>query len=253
MDACHATTRGNPLLVTELVREVAARRLAPTAAGAQEVGSVTSDGVAAVVLLRLQGMPEGASELARAVAVLGDGVGLWAAAALAGLADEDAAGALGALVRGGLLENGGSAGLCFSHPLIRATVYQDLGSADRARAHERAARQRQTRGATPDEVATHLLVARPAAEAGFVDVLREAARNAAALGAPETAAAYLRRALAEPPCEEITADVCIELGRSAARAGAGGRRGAHAARPRAGNHDLYALPRRARACDAVPA
>ena len=34
VDACHATTCGNPLLVSELVREVAANRLTPTAAGA---------------------------------------------------------------------------------------------------------------------------------------------------------------------------------------------------------------------------
>lgn len=86
VDACHATTRGNPLLMSELLREVSARQLTPTAAGAEEVGTVTSHGMAAVVLLRLAGMPAGARELARSVAVLGDGVDLWSVAELAGLA-----------------------------------------------------------------------------------------------------------------------------------------------------------------------
>ena len=219
VDALHATTRGNPLLVSELVREVAARRLTPTADGAGQVGVVTSDGVTAVVLLRLAGMPAGARELAGSVAVLGDGADLWAAAQLAGLDDAGAAAALDALVRGGLLE-GDADRLSFSHPLIRSTIYQDLGPAARAHAHQRAARQLQARHATPDEVATHLLVTKPTGDVAVVDVLREAARSAAALGAPDTGAVYLRRALLEPPIDELIADVHVELGRAAARAGA---------------------------------
>ena len=219
VDACHATTGGNPFLVSELVREVAARRLTPTAAGATEVGTVTSDGVTAVVLLRLSGMPTGARALARSVAVLGDGAELWSASELAELDDANAAVALDALVRGGLLEDDAD-GLSFSHPLIRSSIYQDLGPIDRARAHERAARQLQARQAAPDLVAAHLLVTRPCADAAVVDVLREAARNAAALGVPKTADAYLRRALLEPPDEELASDVYIELGRAAGRCGA---------------------------------
>jgi len=218
--ACHATTRGNPLLVSELVREVAARRLRPSAAAAHEVSSVTSQGLTAVVLLRLAGMPTGARELAVAVAVLGDGADLWSAAELAELGDADAAVALDALVRGGLLEGGAEGPCFFSHPLIRSSIYQDLGPVVRAQAHERAARQLQARRTTPDEVASHLLLTRPATNEAVVDVLREAARAAAALGAPQTAAAYLRRALAEPPRDELLGDVCLELGRAAARAGA---------------------------------
>ena len=220
VDACHASTCGNPLLVSELVREVAANRLTPTAAGAREVGTVSSEGVAAVVLLRLTGMPAGARELARAVAVLGDHADLWSAAELAAVDAAATTAALDALVRGGLLEAGDASSLSFSHPLIRSAVYQDLDSSDRAGAHARAARLLLARRASPDEVAAHLLLTRPAADGQVVDVLREAARNAAALGAPQTADAYLRRALLEPPSEALTAEVHGELGRAAARAGA---------------------------------
>ncbi len=206
--------------MSELVREVAARRLAPTAAAAHEVSAVTSQGVTAVVLLRLAGMPTGARELAVAVAVLGDGADLWTAAELAGLGDADAAVALDALVRGGLLDGA---------PKARASSRIRLSAARSIRTSARSSARRPTSGrrdscrrerATPDEVASHLLLTRPAADEAVVDVLREAARTAAALGAPQTAAAYLRRALAEPPRDEILGDVCLELGRAAARAGA---------------------------------
>jgi DNA-binding CsgD family transcriptional regulator len=219
VDACHATTRGNPLLLAELLREVAARGLGPTAAAAPAIPTMASRGLSAVVLLRLASMPVGSRALAQAVAVLGDGVDLWSAAALAELDDVDAAVALDALVRGGLLD-GDTNGLGFAHPLMRSAILRDLGPADLSEAHGRAARLLQARRASPDEVASHLLAARPAADAAVVDVLREAARNASAVGAPDTAATYLRRALDEPPRDDDLGELCLELGCTAARAGA---------------------------------
>ena len=53
--------------------------------------------------------------------------------------------------------------------------------------------------AEPERVALHLLRTEPAGEPATVATLREAARRAAARGAPQSAATYLRRALAEPP------------------------------------------------------
>ena len=53
--------------------------------------------------------------------------------------------------------------------------------------------------AEPERVALHLLGTEPAGEEATVATLRDAARGAAARGAPQTAATYLRRALDEPP------------------------------------------------------
>ncbi len=162
-------------------------------------------------------MPAGARELAGAVAVLGDGADPWTAAELAGLDAADAAAALDALVRGGLLEEG-EPSLCFSHPLIRSSVYQDLGAADRAGPTSTrraccarggvARRGRRAPARSPGRPPTRQVVG----------VLREAARNAAALGAPRRRA-YLRRALPSRRPRRHR-EVHGELGRAAARAGA---------------------------------
>ena len=50
----------------------------------------------------------------------------------------------------------------------------------------------------------------------MVDALRAAARQAMARGAPDAAASYLRRALAEPPAGELRLEVLLELGRAEA-------------------------------------
>ena len=68
-------------------------------------------------------------------------------------------------------------------------------------------------GVDPERVALHLLRTDAAAAAETVAVLRAAAERALARGAPESAATFLRRALAEPPLEPaIAADVRLELG-----------------------------------------
>ncbi|MDQ6806247.1 MAG: LuxR C-terminal-related transcriptional regulator, partial [Actinomycetota bacterium] len=59
----------------------------------------------------------------------------------------------------------------------------------------------------------------PCGDQGAVDALRAAARGALARGAAEIAAAYLRRALAEPPPREALPGVLLELGGAQALAG----------------------------------
>jgi DNA-binding CsgD family transcriptional regulator len=78
--------------------------------------------------------------------------------------------------------------------------------------HARAARLLGEAGADPERVAAHLLLVPPAADAQVVATLREAARRAGARGASESAVAYLRRALAEPPADADRAELLLELG-----------------------------------------
>ena len=61
-------------------------------------------------------------------------------------------------------------------------------------------------------MAAHLLLAPRSGDPGVVAVLREAARRAGSRGAAESAVAYLRRALAEPPPAAERADLLLELG-----------------------------------------
>jgi DNA-binding CsgD family transcriptional regulator len=112
-------------------------------------------------------------------------------------------------VRAGVLEE---APLSFAHPLLRAGVYREIAAVERAEAHRHAARLLADDHASPARVAEHLLAAAPMGDEWVVAQLKSAAGEAAARGAPESAAAYLGRALAEPPAPKAEAGVLLELG-----------------------------------------
>ena len=218
--ACHGATRGNPLLMSELIRAVSSEHVAPTAAQAARVDALGSHGVSAVVLMRLARLPPGARELARAVAVLGDTANLSLAAALAGLEKAAAASAAAALLRAEILV--GDDALSFVHPIVRAAVYKNISSVDRPDHHARAARVLADRRCSPEQIAAQLLQTSPSGEEWVVDALREASVPALALGDCKVAVTYLSRALAEPPPDSRRAALLAELGRAEARTGAPG-------------------------------
>jgi predicted ATPase len=148
--ACHEAALGNPFLVTELLREVAARAVAPTEAGAQLVGELAPRGVAAMVMLRLDGLPASCRALIEAVAVLGDRVSTRDAASLADLTAAEAEDAATRLFRAGLLDHDG--GLAFTHPVVRTAVEQSIAPVKRSGAHRRAAALLGERGASDEEI-----------------------------------------------------------------------------------------------------
>ena len=212
VQACRAATLGNPLLLSELLRELTALELAPTATAAARVHALGPQGVGTVVLSRLARMPAAGAALARALAILGDGAALQAAAELAGLPAEEAVGALRALLAAEVVVEGD--GLAFVHPIVRAAVYDSIP--DRSAEHWRAAR---TVAVSEEAIGAQLLAAQPAGDPWAVEALREAARRALALGDARGAVTHLRRALAEPPPGATRAAVLLELGRAQARAG----------------------------------
>ena len=149
-------------------------------------------------MLRLARLGSDAAGLARAVAIL-ERAELDQAVRLAGLAPLDGARAVQLVVRAGVLDE---APLCFAHPILRAAVYREMAVTERAEAHGRAARLLAEAHASPARTAEHLLATAPAGDAWVVEQLRAAAWEATARGAPESGAAYLRRALTEPPPPE---------------------------------------------------
>ena len=208
--ACWEETGGNPLLLCQLGHEIAADGLAPTEGNVPRLRELAARAGSRAVGLRLSRLPPQATALARAVAILGDDADPRVAAALAGLDEEVASEAAGALARADVLRPQPPLG--FVHPMIGAAVDDALTPLERDAGHARAARLLAEAGAEPDRVAAHLLRSPPAGDPLVVSALRDAARRAGPRGAPESAVAYLRRALAEPPDAGQRAELLLELG-----------------------------------------
>jgi DNA-binding CsgD family transcriptional regulator len=214
--ACHSATGGVPFLVKELARTIAEEGIEPTAAASSCIEALAPRSVSQSIALRLRRLSTAARELARAAAVLGEG-DLRLAAGLAGVTRGAATAAADELADSGILEEGRP--LRFVHPIVRAAVEAELSPGERAGLHQAAAARLEHEGASADRVAAHLLASDPAGEAWAVESLRAAASAAVANGAPNSAAAYLRRALAEPPSEAARPDVLLELGFAESYAG----------------------------------
>jgi DNA-binding CsgD family transcriptional regulator len=207
---CHEETGGNPLLLRELVTRIAAEELAPTEANVPRLHELEARAGSRAVSLRLARLPPEAARLAQGVAILGEDADPGHAAALADLDEQASSEATVDLVRVDVLRP--QLPLGFVHPLIRASVYEALTPLERDRGHARAARLLTEAEARPEQVAAHMLLVSPAADPAVVATLRDAARGAGTRGAPESAVAYLRRALAEPPVASQRADLLLELG-----------------------------------------
>ena len=211
ISACHHTTSGNPLLLRQLLRALEAERVRPDASHADTVRAIGSRAVSSMVLMRFSRMPAENRTVAQAIAVLGDGATLPLVASMTGLSEEVAAAAIAALARSEVLH--GEHPLGFVHPLVGDAVYKDIPLGERELAHDRAARVLASTGAAPEKVAAQLLKVPARGDRGVVRVLREAAERALDRGAADSAAAYLSRAVAEPPPEEDLPHVLMDLGR----------------------------------------
>ena len=209
--ACHAVTGGNPFMLGALVTQLAVDDVAPDDETAARLETFGSEQVGRVVERQLARLPSGAGALARAVAVLGPGTPLRHAAGLARLDPAAAALAADALRAAALLDEG--ARLTLGHPLIATTLYASLPAGERALLHADAAALLARERVDTERIALHLLRTEPAGDAGTVASLRDAASQAGLRGAPQSAAAYLRRAVAEPPPDPgDDADARLELG-----------------------------------------
>lgn len=219
--ACHEASGGNPFLLQELVRQLAAERIAPMDANASRVASLRPSTISRSVLLRLARLPESSAALARAVAVLGSGHELRDLGALARLDAAEAASASDALADAGVLTAEATPG--FVHPLIREAVYGELAPAERSRWHGRAATVLAGARAAPSDVVPHLLEARPGSDPWARATLREAGNTALGRGAADLAARLLRRARQEAAEPVDDPGLLLELGRAdfAARGAAG--------------------------------
>ena len=216
VDACLRATGGTPFLLRQFLDALCEGGVACTAEAATDLEEIAARTVGPSIGLRLALLPENAGRLARALAIL-EQSDLLRAARLAELDEAEAADAAEVLVRAGILESGRP--LAFIHPIVRGGIYSELSGAERAHGHRRAARLLAEQPGTQERVAKHLLASEPAGDGWVVEQLVEAAHSAARHGAPESAAVFLRRALAEPAPPGDRSKLLLELGVAEASAG----------------------------------
>jgi DNA-binding CsgD family transcriptional regulator len=210
LDACREATDGNPFLLRELVREVGERAIVPAAGEAEQVRELGPRTVARRLLARLGRTSPFAVPVVRAAAVLGVDAEVRHVASLAELPAADVTAALDSLEAASIVTGDRPVG--FVHPIVRSAIYSAMPAGERARLHGLAAAILRDEGATPERVASHLLVVEPTGDADTVELLVEASREALARAAPSSAATYLRRALAEPPQADARPALLAELG-----------------------------------------
>jgi DNA-binding CsgD family transcriptional regulator len=214
--ACHEATRGNPLLLSELVRAVALEELAPTAASAGRVAELGARGLAERLDSRIRRLSPEAVDVARAIAVLEPHATLGHVASVAGVEGRATTRAAHALVDAGVLRDGSP--LAFAHPLLRNSVAEQMTEPQRRELHASAARTHHAEGGDPGVIAVHLVRTDLVDERWAIDELRAAARQALSRAAPEPAIAFLRRALDQPAVPELRTDLMRELGTALLRA-----------------------------------
>jgi DNA-binding CsgD family transcriptional regulator len=215
--ACHGATRGNPFLLVELVAELGHSDKPVDQLDPSAVRGFASPRLAAAVLMRIGRIGPSAPALAQAAATLGERASIAQAAELAGVDAAEGRDLARQLVEAEILD--GIEPLRFVHPLVQDAIYEEIPASDRAALHAGAAKLLARANADSESIAAHFLASDPTADGEAVSVLRAAAATALSRGAPDVAARYLRRALAEPPRETDRVAVIGELGVAASQDG----------------------------------
>jgi DNA-binding CsgD family transcriptional regulator len=209
-EACHDLTGGNPQLLRELRHWIVAEGVEPTEGNIDRLGEVAALAGSRALATRLARLSPDAIRLARAIAILGEEVDPHRAAELAELDQRSAAQAMADLARVDVVRP--QLPLGFVHPLVRSAVEETLSLLELDAGHARAAKLLTESHADSERIAAHLLLVPPAGDPEVVAALSEAARKAVTRGASDSAVAYLRRALVEPPPESERAQFLLELG-----------------------------------------
>jgi DNA-binding CsgD family transcriptional regulator len=207
--ACRRATGGNPLMVRELVRELAEGGARGSTDEAIRVDAVAPRALGSAVLSRVARLSGETVAVVKAVAVLGPGADPARVAVLTGQRQSSVRDAIDKLIELDVLSDDGRP--AFVHPMLAAGIYKEMTASERTDLHARAARVLIDAGAPVEEIAAHLLHTDPAGEEAVVDVLREAARRTLARGEARAALPYLQRAGAELPAERQSPDLQLEL------------------------------------------
>ena len=230
-EAVHDQTEGNPFFVTEVVRLMASEgSLEGSGAGGWELA--IPQGVREVVGRRLDRLSEEANEVLTVAAAVGREFNLDVLEGLNGKPREELVDAIEQAIESQVVSEAppSQGGYCFSHALVRETLYAELTGPRRVELHRRIGESlERIFEADPDppvaELAHHFIVAAPAGEADKAIAYAErAARRASDQLAHEEAATHYERALevldfAPGSDPERRLALLLELGEAQRRAG----------------------------------
>ena len=187
LEAIAAAAAGNPFFAEEL------------AASADDGDVRVPEHVSEILNVRFDRLPREARPVVLLAAALQDGFAVSDLAVVAGVEEASAEAAVGAALRGGVLERDAS-GLRFRHPLLRDASRRQLDPERLIAAHLRAAARLRESGGAPERVGYHLLAAGRGGEA--VPLLTAAAQRAAAVGAYRDGQRWAEQALAHAPAAD---------------------------------------------------
>ncbi|GHG49654.1 AAA family ATPase [Streptomyces griseocarneus] len=210
--ACREATGGNPMFLTATLAALSGDGDGdePVAARARAVRELRLPALRERLAVALRSQPGPVRELAKALAVLGDGTDPELTGRLAGLDATGQEEAARGLRRLGLLAEGPAPR--FVHHAVRDAVEDSMTPAEQEDVHVLAALLLH-RGGHPAEQAAAQLLAAPSCRDGWaMEALRAAAEAAGRRGAHEDAARYLRRALlGAPPSGPDRAALLVDL------------------------------------------
>jgi DNA-binding CsgD family transcriptional regulator len=212
-DRIVAETRGNPLALLELPRDLTATELAG-GFGLPETHALTGR-IEQSFVSRLEALPEATRSLLLVAAAepVGDPVLLWRAAEQVGIEP----GAVDAAERAGLVAIGER--VIFRHPLVRSAVYGSATAPERRSVHLALAGVTDP-DADPDRRAWHLAAAAGEPDEQVASELEHSASRAQARGGPAAAAAFLQRAVALTPDPTRRAERALAAALASFQAGA---------------------------------
>lgn len=198
VDAAFAQSRGNPFLAGESMRA-----LRDSGAITVEHGRAHLTGEAqpadAALVARVFGSDDAAMRLAKVVSAFGrfELRHLTLAARLTEQSEEEVGETFDRLVRADLLLRGRDGGFEFAHAIVRDTVYEEIGPAERRRLHAEIAEElgRERSGGAPldiAELATHVAESADPGDERAIELLLEAGRTVS-VTAPLVAAEHYGR------------------------------------------------------------
>jgi len=194
VDACRTATGGNPLLLTEFLRELAAEGIAPTAESAPALATLRPGRLRDRLTDCVHALPEPVVALARALSVLGGLADDRLAGQLAELDQVACEEGLDALTRLGLLVRRDQCSE-YVHDVVCDAVLEGMTHKEFEALHANSVQLLRDGGYDVERIARHLLEICTPQGPWSAGLLREAATAALRRGAVQTAATYLRRAV----------------------------------------------------------